>query len=100
LPDLQLSRLYHIKNGRPVMETIALTGAWTDATAALAAHYGARMASIGRPSEHLMRRLGRVVPKAVLEEELYGHDDEHRFQRRFRPRAPPEAQARRCPSHS
>jgi DNA-binding response OmpR family regulator len=26
--------------------------------------------------EHLMRRLGRVVPKAVLEEELYGLDDE------------------------
>jgi DNA-binding response OmpR family regulator len=27
--------------------------------------------------EHLMRRLGRVVPKAVLEEKLYGMDDEH-----------------------
>jgi DNA-binding response OmpR family regulator len=27
--------------------------------------------------EHLMRRLGRVVPKAVLEEKLYGLDDEH-----------------------
>lgn len=26
--------------------------------------------------EHLMRRLGRVVPKAVLEEHLYGMDDE------------------------
>ena len=26
--------------------------------------------------EHLMRRLGRVVPKAVLEEKLYGFDDE------------------------
>jgi DNA-binding response OmpR family regulator len=26
--------------------------------------------------EHLMRRLGRVVPKAVLEEKLYGIDDE------------------------
>jgi DNA-binding response OmpR family regulator len=26
--------------------------------------------------EHLMRRLGRVVPKAVLEEKLYGLDDE------------------------
>jgi len=26
--------------------------------------------------EHLMRRLGRVVPKAVLEEKLYGMDDE------------------------
>src|SRR3954453_8773901 len=26
--------------------------------------------------EHLMRRLGRVVPKAVLEERLYGIDDE------------------------
>jgi|SRR5262245_34472961 len=26
--------------------------------------------------EHLMRRLGRVVPKAVLEEKLYGYDDE------------------------
>jgi DNA-binding response OmpR family regulator len=26
--------------------------------------------------EHLMRRLGRVVPKSVLEEELYGLDDE------------------------
>ena len=25
--------------------------------------------------EHLMRRLGRVVPKAVLEEKLYGTDD-------------------------
>ena len=24
-----------------------------------------------------MRRLGRVVPKAVLEEKLYGLDDEH-----------------------
>jgi len=27
--------------------------------------------------EHLMRRLGRVVPKPVLEERLYGVDDEH-----------------------
>jgi DNA-binding response OmpR family regulator len=27
--------------------------------------------------EHLMRRLGRVVPKVVLEEKLYGIDDEH-----------------------
>jgi DNA-binding response OmpR family regulator len=27
--------------------------------------------------EHLMRRLGRVVPKTVLEEKLYGLDDEH-----------------------
>jgi DNA-binding response OmpR family regulator len=26
--------------------------------------------------EHLMRRLGRVVPKPVLEEKLYGIDDE------------------------
>jgi DNA-binding response OmpR family regulator len=26
--------------------------------------------------EHLMRRLGRVVPKVVLEEKLYGIDDE------------------------
>jgi DNA-binding response OmpR family regulator len=26
--------------------------------------------------EHLMRRLGRVVPKSVLEEKLYGLDDE------------------------
>jgi DNA-binding response OmpR family regulator len=26
--------------------------------------------------EHLMRRLGRVVPKAILEEKLYGIDDE------------------------
>ena len=26
--------------------------------------------------EHLMRRVGRVVPKAVLEEKLYGMDDE------------------------
>src|SRR6266851_3938013 len=26
--------------------------------------------------EHLMRRLGRVVPKVVLEDELYGLDDE------------------------
>ncbi len=26
--------------------------------------------------EHLMRRLGRVVPKSVLEEKLYGVDDE------------------------
>ncbi len=26
--------------------------------------------------EHLMRRLGRVVPKAVLEDKLYGIDDE------------------------
>jgi DNA-binding response OmpR family regulator len=26
--------------------------------------------------EHLMRRLGRVVPKSVLEERLYGTDDE------------------------
>jgi DNA-binding response OmpR family regulator len=26
--------------------------------------------------EHLMRRLGRVVPKSVLEEKLYGYDDE------------------------
>jgi DNA-binding response OmpR family regulator len=26
--------------------------------------------------EHLMRRLGRVVPKSVLEEKLYGIDDE------------------------
>jgi len=26
--------------------------------------------------EHLMRRLGRVVPKALLEEKLYGIDDE------------------------
>jgi DNA-binding response OmpR family regulator len=26
--------------------------------------------------EHLMRRLGRVVPKAVLEEKLYGIDEE------------------------
>jgi DNA-binding response OmpR family regulator len=26
--------------------------------------------------EHLMRRLGRVVPKAVLEEKIYGIDDE------------------------
>ena len=25
--------------------------------------------------EHLMRRLGRVVPKSVLEEKLYGYDD-------------------------
>jgi DNA-binding response OmpR family regulator len=27
--------------------------------------------------EHLMRRLGRVVPKSVFEEKLYGLDDEH-----------------------
>jgi DNA-binding response OmpR family regulator len=27
--------------------------------------------------EHLMRRLGRVVPKPILEEKLYGLDDEH-----------------------
>jgi DNA-binding response OmpR family regulator len=27
--------------------------------------------------EHLMRRLGRVVPKAIFEEKLYGLDDEH-----------------------
>jgi DNA-binding response OmpR family regulator len=27
--------------------------------------------------EHLMRRLGRVVPKTVLEEKLYGLDDDH-----------------------
>src|SRR6516162_9991939 len=27
--------------------------------------------------EQLMRRLGRVVPKAILEEKLYGIDDEH-----------------------
>ena len=27
--------------------------------------------------EHLMRRLGRVVPKPVFEEKLYGLDDEH-----------------------
>jgi DNA-binding response OmpR family regulator len=27
--------------------------------------------------EHLMRRLGRVVPKAIFEEKLYGVDDEH-----------------------
>jgi len=27
--------------------------------------------------ENLMRRLGRVVPKAVFEEKLYGLDDEH-----------------------
>ena len=27
--------------------------------------------------EHLMRRLGRVVAKPVLEEKLYGVDDEH-----------------------
>jgi DNA-binding response OmpR family regulator len=27
--------------------------------------------------EHLMRRLGRVVPKPILEEKLYGVDDEH-----------------------
>ena len=26
--------------------------------------------------EHLMRRAGRVVPKTVLEEKLYGIDDE------------------------
>jgi len=26
--------------------------------------------------EHLLRRQGRVVPKAVLEEKLYGIDDE------------------------
>jgi DNA-binding response OmpR family regulator len=26
--------------------------------------------------EHLMRRLGRVIPKSVLEEKLYGMDDE------------------------
>ena len=26
--------------------------------------------------EHLLRRLDRVVPKAVLEEKLYGIDDE------------------------
>jgi DNA-binding response OmpR family regulator len=26
--------------------------------------------------EHLMRRLGRVMPKSVLEEKLYGLDDE------------------------
>jgi DNA-binding response OmpR family regulator len=26
--------------------------------------------------EHLMRRLGRVVPKAILEEKLYGHEEE------------------------
>jgi DNA-binding response OmpR family regulator len=26
--------------------------------------------------EHLMRRLGRVVPKTVLEEKLYGIDEE------------------------
>jgi DNA-binding response OmpR family regulator len=27
--------------------------------------------------EHLMQRLGRVVPKSILEEKLYGIDDEH-----------------------
>jgi hypothetical protein len=27
--------------------------------------------------EQLMRRLGRVVPKAILEAKLYGIDDEH-----------------------
>ncbi|MGB6394330.1 MAG: winged helix-turn-helix domain-containing protein [Bradyrhizobium sp.] len=30
----------------------------------------------GAVLEHLMRRLSRVVPKAVLEEKLYGIDDE------------------------
>jgi DNA-binding response OmpR family regulator len=40
---------------------------------------GASLAMPRRESailEHLMRRLGRVVPKAVLEEKLYGIDDE------------------------
>jgi DNA-binding response OmpR family regulator len=27
--------------------------------------------------ENLMRRIGRVVPKLILEEKLYGLDDEH-----------------------
>jgi DNA-binding response OmpR family regulator len=31
----------------------------------------------GAVLEHLMRRTGRVVPKVVLEERLYGLDDEY-----------------------
>ncbi len=48
--------------------------------------------------EHLLRRQGRVVPKTVLEEKLYGIDDELELECGACPRSSFAAQAAGCAS--
>jgi DNA-binding response OmpR family regulator len=58
-----------LKAGNVSFDTIERDVRVADSTLPLPRREGAVL-------EHLMRRLGRVVPKAVLEEKLYGMDDE------------------------
>lgn len=58
-----------LKAGNVSFDTIGRDVAVGGATLQLPRREGAIL-------EHLMRRLGRVVPKVVLEEKLYGIDDE------------------------
>ena len=58
-----------LKAGNITFDTIGRDVRVADAPVLLTRREGALL-------EHLMRRLGRVVPKAVLEEKLYGYDDE------------------------
>jgi DNA-binding response OmpR family regulator len=58
-----------LKAGNVNFDTIGRDVTIGGATRALPRREGAIL-------EHLMRRLGRVVPKVVLEEKLYGIDDE------------------------
>lgn len=55
--------------GNVIFDTLGRDVRVRDSTLLLARREGAVL-------EHLMRRLGRVVPKAVLEDKLYGMDDE------------------------
>ena len=55
--------------GNVTFDTLGRDVSVRDSTLLLARREGAVL-------EHLMRRLGRVVPKAVLEDKLYGMDDE------------------------
>lgn len=58
-----------LKSGNISFDTVGRDVRVGDAVLLLARREGAIL-------EHLMRRSGRVVPKAVLEEKLYGIDDE------------------------
>jgi DNA-binding response OmpR family regulator len=58
-----------LKAGNITFDTIGRDVRVADAPVLLTRREGALL-------EHLMRRLGRVVPKSVLEEKLYGIDDE------------------------
>jgi DNA-binding response OmpR family regulator len=58
-----------LEAGNVILDTVGRDVKVGDVVLALARHEVAIL-------EHLMRRLGRVVPKAVLEEKLYGMGDE------------------------